>query len=103
VLASGPFAHTRKRWLAARNEIRLLGSSNSSRSIPAAAHTSAGSAPRVRRTCGIAPMAPTCSVASEVLPLDFGDCMPRKVDFVDLTQAPGVVLSGNVQSLSAKG
>jgi len=48
-------------------------------------------------------MAPTCRVASGVLLLDFGDRMRRKVDFVDLTQAPGAVLSGNVQPLTEKG
>jgi hypothetical protein len=48
-------------------------------------------------------MAPMCSIASDALPRDFGERAPDKVGLVDLTQPPGVVLSGNVQPLSPKG
>jgi len=48
-------------------------------------------------------MTPMCSVASVALPRGFGERAADKVGLIDLTQPPRVVLSGNVQSPSAKG
>lgn len=69
------------RWLRAVCEIKLSGSSNSSGPNPASASTLAGSAPRLRRTSGIA-IVPPMRTAPPRASLATGCAMRRSMDWL---------------------